>query len=125
MTLLKPLALLLALAPADAARAEAGPPGPVLEVVTFRLTPGVSEADFLAAARATEAPLRAQPGFLSRHLTRSDAGEWTDHVAWASLAQAMSAAEVVMAEPAFGPFMAAIDGASVRMRHDQILWQMD
>lgn len=124
MTLLKPLALLLALAPADAARAK-GSPAPVLEVVTFRLAPGVTEADFLAAARATEAPLRAQPGFLGRHLTRSDQGLWTDHVAWASLPEAMAAAEVMMAEPAFGPFMAAIDGASVAMRHDPILWQMD
>lgn len=124
MTLLKPLAPLLALAPADAPRASATP-GPVLEVVTFRLAPGVAEADFLAAARATEAPLRAQEGFLSRHLTRSDAGEWTDHVAWASLSQAKTAAEVVMAKPAFGPFLTAIDGATVRMRHDPILLQMD
>lgn len=117
------LALTLLLAPADAARAGAGP-NPVMEVVTFRLLPGVTEAAFLAAARATEAPLRRQPGFLSRSLTLSDDGHWTDHVLWSSLPEATAAAQAMMAEPAFAPFMAAIDGASVTMRHDRVLWQM-
>jgi hypothetical protein len=113
---------LLAL-PADLARA--GGDGPVLEVVSFRVIAGTDEADFLAAARATEAPLRRQPGFLSRVLTRSADGTWTDHVVWASLPKALAASQAMMAEPAFQPFMALIDGPSVQMRHDPILWQVD
>jgi hypothetical protein len=31
----------------------------------------------------------------------------------------------MMAEPAFQPFMALIDGPTVKMRHDPILWQVD
>lgn len=118
------LALTLLFAPADAARAE-GAPGPVLEMVSFRLMPGVTEPAFLAAAGATAAPLRDQPGFLGRRLTRSDDGVWSDLVLWSSLPEALAAAEVMMAEPTFGPFMAAIDMSTISMRHDRVLWQMD
>lgn len=123
---LNALALTLLLAPADAARAGGNPvSGPVMEVVTFRLAPGVTLDAFLAAAQATEAPLRRQPGFLSRRLTLSDEAVWSDHVLWTSLPAAMTAAKTVMADPAFAPFLAAIDGATVTMRHDRVLWQMD
>ena len=30
-----------------------------------------------------------------------------------------------MTDPAFGPFMALIEGASVEMRHESVLWRMD
>jgi hypothetical protein len=123
MRVLPALMLTLCALPADMARA--GGDSPVLEVVSFRLIPGTPEADFLAAARATEAPLRRQHGFLSRQLTRSEDGTWTDHVTWASLPVALAASEAMMAEPAFQPFMALIDMPSVKMRHDPILWQVD
>lgn len=99
--------------------------GPVKEIVSFNLVRGTDEAAFLAAAQGTEAPLRAQRGFVRRTLTRADDGRWTDHVAWSSMATALSGADAMMADPAFGPFMAMIDGATVTMRHDQIRWQMD
>jgi hypothetical protein len=123
MRVLPALMLTLCALPADMARA--GGDSPVLEVVSFRLIPGTPEADFLAAARATEAPLRRQHGFLSRQLTRSEDGTWTDHVTWASLPVALAASEAMMAEPAFQPFMALIDLSTVKMRHDPILWQVD
>lgn len=94
----------------------------VMEIVTFTLTPGTDEVSFLAAAKATEAPLRAQRGFVSRSLTRAGDGRWTDHVTWSSMA--MAGADATMAEPAFGPFMALIHGPSVSLRHDQIRWQI-
>jgi hypothetical protein len=96
-----------------------------MEIVRFTLVAGTSDAAFLAAAKGTEASLGAQPGFVSRSLTRAEDGSWTDHVIWSSMAMAMAGAETMMAEPAFGPFMALIDGASVSMRHDKIAWQMD
>lgn len=123
MRILPALMFTLCALPADLAGA--GGADPVLEVVSFRLTPGTTDAAFLAAARATEAPLRRQPGFLARQLTRAGDGTWTDHVTWASLPQAMAAAEAMMAEPAFGPFVALIDPSSMQMRHDTILWRMD
>ncbi len=126
--LIPALALTLMFAPADAARADsarAAGSGPVLEVVTFRLVAGPTQDQFLAAAHATDSPLRRQPGFLSRRLTLAEDGTWTDLVTWASLPQAKAAATAMMAEPAFQPFMAMIDMDTVQMRHDSILWQMD
>jgi hypothetical protein len=123
MRILPALMFTLCALPADLSRA--GGADSVLEVVSFRLTQGTTDAAFLAAARATEAPLRRQPGFLSRQLTRTEDGIWTDHFTWASLPQALSAAEAMMAEPAFGPFVTLIDAASIQMRHDTILWRMD
>ena len=116
------LALAPTLAPADSAR---GAAAPCVEVVTFRLLPGADEAAFLVAARATEGPLRQQPGFLRRRLVQGADEQWTDWVEWRDAASAQRAAEVMMADPAFGPFMALIDGASVVMRHDALTFAMD
>ncbi len=124
--LLPALALTILLAPAEAARAQAPEPGgPVLEVVTFRLLAEAKDAAFLTAAEATASPLRSQPGFLSRSLTRTPDGVWTDHVLWSSQATADAGAVAMMAEPAFAPFMALIDGPSVTMRHDPVVLRMD
>jgi len=118
------LSLILALAPAEAIRAEAAP-GPVLEVAEFRLVPGTSEADFLLAAQATMPPLRDHPGFLSRRITRSETGVWSDLVLWTDLTSAKAAAAAMMADPAFAAFVARIDMATLTMRHDRVMWQAD
>jgi hypothetical protein len=99
-------------------------PGPVAEIVTFRLTAGSDEAAFLAAARATGAPVAAQPGFLRRVLCRDDSGLWTDHVEWADIASAEAAAQAVTALPEFGPFVGFIDLPGLRMRHARMVWTM-
>ena len=114
------LFLALLLAPADIARGEGAGPQ-VAEVVTFRLAAGTTEAGFLAAARATGPVAAAQPGYLGRHLSRGDDGSWTDHVLWQSRGAAEAAAAAVMTDPAFAPFMAAIDPASVTLRHEEIV----
>jgi hypothetical protein len=114
-----------ALAPADTARGAEPAPGRVAEIVTFRLAPGMSDAAFLDAARATGPLLAGEPGFLSRRLSRGADGRWTDHVAWASLAQAEAAAARVMAHPAARPFLVAIDPASIAMRHEPVLMTME
>lgn len=97
----------------------------VIEYVTFSLVPGATEAAFLAAAKATEALVRRQPGFVSRRLSRGTDGRWTDAVTWASLAEAEAAPPAVMAEPDFHPFMALIDGPSAQMRHETLALTMD
>jgi hypothetical protein len=96
----------------------------VAEIVTFRLLPGTDEAAFLAAARATEAIVAAQPGFRRRSLSRDGAGLWTDYLEWASKPAALNAAQVVMSEPAFAPFAAMIDPQGMEMRHAPVVWQM-
>lgn len=109
-------------APADGGR---GGVAPCVEVVTFRLVAGSEPAAFLEAARATEAPLRGQPGFLRRRLVLGADGQWTDWVEWRDAASAQAAAAAMMEVPAFGPFMAMIDGSSVVMRHEALAFAMD
>jgi hypothetical protein len=115
-----PLALL---APADAARG--GNAAPVAEIVTFRLDPGATETEFLDAARATGDLLATEPGFVSRRLSKGADGRWTDHVAWTDMAQAEAAAARIMTDPAAAPFLAAIDHASIVMRHEALLMTME
>jgi hypothetical protein len=118
-----PLAAAL-LAPADAAGA--GPAdGPVAEIVTFRLVPGVTEAEFLGATHAMTPALSRAPGFVSRRLSRRTDGTWTDHVVWTDLASAEAAAQEVFRDPATRAFAAAIDGATIDMRHEPILLTME
>ncbi len=117
------LAVGIAFGAADTARGQ-GIAGPVMEIVSFRLNPGIADKDFLQAARATEGPVAAQSGFIRRSLLRDETGLWTDTVEWQSQAQATAAADIVMADPAFAPFGSAIDMATIQMRHTPILWQM-
>lgn len=109
-------------APAEAGR---GASATCVEVVTFRLVPGADPAAFVSAARATEAPVRAQPGFLRRRLVQGPDGRWTDWVEWRDAASAEAAAQAMMAEPAFGPFMAQIDADGLVMRHEVLAFAMD
>jgi hypothetical protein len=97
------LAACITFAPACSTRSQTAD-GPVMEVVTFRLNSGVTDRDFLDAAKGTGAMVAAQPGFVRRSLLRDDAGLWTDTVEWQSLAQANAAAEVLNVDPAFAPF---------------------
>jgi antibiotic biosynthesis monooxygenase (ABM) superfamily enzyme len=98
---------------------------PVLELVNFRLVPGTSTDTFVALAQATEPALRRQPGYVSRKLVHTAEGQWTDIVEWQSLAQATEAARIVLSDPAFAPFIAAIDMDTVTMAHPALAWRMD
>lgn len=113
----------LLMSPADMTRGNSTN-RPVLEIVSFRLKPGLSDQDFLTLAHATEAVVAAQPGFTGRHLMRNEDGLWTDMVNWQSLDLATKAAAVVMANPAFAPFGGAIDEQTITMQHLPILWSM-
>jgi hypothetical protein len=98
---------------------------PVLELVSFRLAAGTAPEAFVALAQATEPVLRRQPGFVSRKLVRAADGLWTDIVEWQSMAAATEAARVVLSDPAFAPFVAAIDMTTVSMAHPALVWRMD
>ncbi len=98
-------------------------PARVAEVVTFRLRPGVTTADFLAANTTTAAILAATPGLVSRNLSAGPDGRWTDHVIWTDQASAQAAAQSMMADPRVAPFMSAIDPEGMDMRHETLHWQ--
>ena len=63
-----------------------------------------------AARRAARPHIEALPGFLGWQAVTSaeDPARFTDIVTWRSLADARSAGETMMADPACAPFMAEI-----------------
>ncbi len=95
-----------------------------IEHVTFRLVPGTDRAAFLTAARATEAVVRRQSGFVTRMLVEAEDGTWSDIVTWASHADAMAAADAVMTDADFAPFGAMIDEPTIQMTHSALVWQI-
>jgi hypothetical protein len=88
----------------------------LVEITTFKLNAGVSNADFLAAtAQMQKDFLSVQEGFIKRTLTVSADSVWTDIVSWKdenSQGNAMKMAE--KSENAL-PFMQKIDFNSVKM----------
>jgi hypothetical protein len=88
----------------------------LVEITTFKLNAGVSNADFLAAtAQMQKDFLSVQEGFIKRTLTVSADSVWTDIVSWKdenSHGNAMKMAE--KSEKAL-PFMQKIDFNSVKM----------
>ncbi|RID93850.1 hypothetical protein D2N39_02855 [Gemmobacter lutimaris] len=99
-------------------------PTTIAEIVQFHLIEGTQPVQFLAAAEGTEALVKTQPGFLARYLMQGEDGSWTDLVFWSDIMAAQAAAATVVKDPAFAPFMALIDGATVKMRHDRVIWSL-
>ena len=90
----------------------------VLELVVFKLTPGVSREQFLAAADGLTDWARRQPGFLSRELSYDAEGDrWIEVVWWRTMADAKGAAEVAMTSESCAPMFALIDMESAVMIH--------
>ncbi|MCX8507272.1 MAG: hypothetical protein ORN49_00085 [Rhodobacteraceae bacterium] len=93
----------------------------IAEIVTFRTLPG-HRPEAVARAAAGLAPFLATcPGFLSRSLSQAEDGTWTDHVLWSSLHAAKAAGERILSDPQAAPFMAMIDGPSVRLDHRTVM----
>lgn len=91
-----------------------------IETVTFKLASGVSRVDFLNTVPVSTDFIKSRTGFISRRLSCSDDGTWVEHIEWASLEDAKSAAEALMQNQSLIPFMQCIDGPSAIMRHSQL-----
>ncbi|KIC10065.1 hypothetical protein RA19_13010 [Leisingera sp. ANG-M1] len=96
----------------------------VAEIVTFELAEGVSQADFVALSQASEAFVRAQPGFLHRQLSRGADGRWTDYVVWEDMETAQTVAAEFHKQDFCAGLMKAIADGSANMRHEEVLWDM-
>ncbi|MEX0304401.1 MAG: hypothetical protein AB3N24_18425 [Leisingera sp.] len=96
----------------------------VAEIVTFELAEGVSPAEFVALSQASEAFVRAQPGFLHRQLSRGADGRWTDYVIWKDMDTAKSVAEEFHKQDFCAGLMQAIAKSTANMRHEEVLWDM-
>lgn len=91
------------------------------EIVTFRTRDGVVDADYLAVARQLNAYLASCPGFISRKLSKSEEGLWTDYLEWTSQDAAMAAGEGFMTQPAGLAMMELSVEESFIMRHEPVL----
>ncbi len=90
----------------------------ILEVVSFKLAPGVSEEEFVSIVEQMEQSFLCNTkGFVSRVLAKDEEGNWLDQVKWQSLPDAMNAMEASMKEVSVAPFLQAIDPNSIQAKH--------
>ncbi|OYX38233.1 MULTISPECIES: hypothetical protein [unclassified Sphingomonas] len=89
----------------------------VIECVLFRLIQGTDTAAFTNAAADFNAWVTGRPGFIARSLSCTEDGEWIEHIEWASMDDAKAAAASIGRAEEARPFISAIDGSSVTMRH--------
>ncbi|PTX56498.1 hypothetical protein C8N43_1157 [Litoreibacter ponti] len=96
--------------------------GQVAEIVTFRLKDGVSDTDYLALTHPSHAFVSYARGFVTRRLSKGADGTWTDYTIWQSLDDAKAAQADFMAQDFAPAMVGAIDGDTMRMEHQQVLW---
>jgi hypothetical protein len=99
--------------------------GPVVEIVTFKLANGVTEDAFIKAGEAAVSFMKTRKGFVSRRLSRSADGTYTDHVTWATIEDAKQSMDASMKEPTLGPFIQSIDPASMKIEHQTLVSQVN
>lgn len=82
----------------------------VIEIVRFKLGPGVKPADFAVLDRAVEREhVARQPGFIRRESAVSDDGEWLVIVHWATRRDADASMASFTQAAAAQAFMAGLD----------------
>lgn len=86
----------------------------LIETLTFRLRPDVSEEEFLSADRRVQTELvPTHQGFLRRTTARGEHGGWIVVTLWAGPADADTSASRSVDHPAVAAFMAAVEPTSV------------
>jgi hypothetical protein len=98
---------------------------PVVELATFRLKPGASRSDLLAASPAVDRFLASCPGFVSRMLIADSDDTFTDIVVWRSQAEADAALKKHEREPdACKDYLCLMREDAGTMRHLPVLHAM-
>jgi hypothetical protein len=92
-------------------------PNPTLEVVLFKLKPGVDQAAFFRLNESILPELCAMSGFIRRDLFSDQHGQWMDVVYWNSLRDAERAAELFPSLPCAQSLMELLDETSVTILH--------
>jgi hypothetical protein len=88
----------------------------LVEITSFKLNAGVSNADFLAAtAQMQKDFLGFQEGFIKRTMTVSADSVWTDIVSWKDGNCHGNAMKIAEKSEKVVPFMSKIDFNSVKM----------
>lgn len=95
-------------------------PARTIETVLFKLVPDADPEAFRSASDAVTTFVGKCPGFIARRLSHTEDGTWIEHIEWASLAEAQSAAAAIGKEESLAGFMTAIDGPSVQLFHSTL-----
>lgn len=119
---LLPLGLVALAFTARAAEPVIAPETPVVELATFRLKPGATEAGLRAASPSVDRFLASCPGFVSRLLVAEPDGRYTDIVVWRSQRDAAAALKRHEAAPdACADYMCLMKEDDVGMKHLPVL----
>jgi hypothetical protein len=96
-------------------------PSKVIELVVFKLRDGVTREQFLDTVDAVSEWAKQQPGFLSRELSYDAEGErWIELIWWATMEDALTAAEAAVSSESCAPMFGLIDEQSTEMIHGEL-----
>jgi hypothetical protein len=94
----------------------------VVDIVTFRLAPGVDEEDFLDVDRRAQTEVfYSQRGMLRRTTARGPDGDWLVLTLWGSGADADASVEACRDDATVSRWLASLDPASIATRRYQTL----
>ncbi len=89
----------------------------VIEIVKFKLAPGITATVFQPVDRAVEVEqVSKQPGFISRESATNENGEWLVIVQWKSVKDAEASMASFSSAPAAQTFMSMIDVSTMTMQ---------
>lgn len=92
-----------------------------IEIVTFRLKPGVTDEQFVEATQVMEREaLGVLPGFLDRDTGPSQDGDWVVVLHWESPEAAQNSMDKFLANPNTKPFMALVDEPTFKMKRYEL-----
>jgi len=97
----------------------------VIEVVIMKVKSGISDNEFLQAAKSVDETVSKLPGFISRDLAKDENGNWIDIVHWSDMESAKNAAEAIMQSQTCGIFFGMINEQSMKMYHFESLHQIN
>ena len=95
----------------------------VIEMVSYKLKPGVSKQDLAATQDQVNRFLQTLEGFMYRSVAENDSGVLYDVVYWQDMASAKAADEAFMSHAAGKALMEIADEQSVSMSHMTVLSQ--
>lgn len=95
----------------------------VIEMVSYKLKPGVSKQDLMATHEQVNRFLQTLEGFMYRSVAENDSGLLYDVVYWQDMVSAKAADEAFMAHAAGQALMAIADEQSVSMSHMAVFSQ--
>ena len=89
----------------------------VIETMTFRLRPGVDEAEFLGVDKRLQSEFAyQQPGLVRRTTARGDDGAWVVIDVWHTAGEADAMSARWDTNPLAAEFMAHLDANTVEVR---------